>query len=284
MVQPFVRSLGDGWSVMLDRLGDLRADRDGGLAIELARHLGTRTAQLHLALASDPTDPAFASERIGPGDIRRWSDELSVALARTIGDLHDRAADLSADLARDIRRLRPDDPGFAARRAGFGALLGVAKTRVHGDYHLGQTLVTPDGDVVLLDFEGEPARPLEERRQKTSPLKDVAGMLRSFGYARAATARAGREPLSSEMSDRLARWEGEARRAFVEAYLAETRPAGAAFVPSDDAAFAAAVAAWELDKAVYEVNYELSNRPDWLDLPLSTLVGSIRDARDGPGR
>ena len=276
MAQPFVPSVGDGWQVMLDRLtATLDADADSTPdddAVALARRLGQRTAQLHLALAGDPSDPAFAPEPISAADADRWAGDLAAAVDRTIADLHARAESLPSLLRDHLLRLRPDDPELTGRSASFVALVGIAKTRVHGDYHLGQTLVTADGDVVILDFEGEPARPLAERRAKTSPLKDVAGMLRSFAYARAAAQRTASRSLPPASEARPGAWEAAARAAFLDAYLAETRPARAPFLPTDAAAFHAALAAWELDKAVYEVNYELNNRPDWLALPLASLL------------
>jgi maltose alpha-D-glucosyltransferase/alpha-amylase len=120
---------------------------------------------------------------------------------------------------------------------------------------------------VLLDFEGEPARTITERRAKTAPMKDVADMLRSFGYARGMAARS---PGADHAQ--LEAWEGSARQAFLEGYRGEVARSEVALVPADDAAFAEAVAAWELAKAIYEVRYELGNRPDWLDVPLGTLV------------
>ena len=283
MAQPFVASQGDGWTVMLGRLAAHLKERSAGAgstpALDLADRLGRRTAQLHVALAGDPSDPAFSPEPIDDSDIRRWMDDLSAALDRTLSDLQARADRLPAALQDAVRTSGSAKSGLTKRVACFRLLAGATKTRVHGDYHLGQILVTPEDDVVILDFEGEPARPLPERRAKTSPLKDVAGMLRSFGYARGAAARAdagGLDPV--EVDHRLRAWEREARARFTQTYLAEARAAGAKFLPAtgDDPAadgpFLDAVAAWELDKAVYEVNYELNNRPDWLELPLSTLL------------
>jgi maltose alpha-D-glucosyltransferase/alpha-amylase len=161
-----------------------------------------------------------------------------------------------------------------SRSVGFERLVGALKTRVHGDYHLGQTLRTTSGDFVILDFEGEPQRPIAERRAKTSPLKDVAGMLRSFGYARGAAERDAfargddRESLRAD----LVAWERSARRAFLASYVVTSRRGGARYLPSSDDDLRQAVAAWELDKALYEVNYELNNRPDWLALPLSAVI------------
>ena len=129
------------------------------------------------------------------------------------------------------------------------------RIRCHGDYHLGQTLVA-DGDVVILDFEGEPARPIAERREKSSPLRDVAGMLRSFAYA-------------AQVSGRGASWEESVATAFLDGYRAAADHAE--FLP-DDAGFATLLEAFVLDKTLYELGYELNNRPDWVALPLAALA------------
>jgi trehalose synthase-fused probable maltokinase len=155
-------------------------------------------------------------------------------------------------------------PDVAPALAG---LRGRVKTRHHGDFHLGQTLRRPDGDWVVIDFEGEPLRPLEERRRKHTPLRDVAGMLRSFGYA-AATAPA------------AAGWEQQAREAFVTGYRART--AGAPFAPDREADFRQAVAAFEVEKAAYEVLYEASHRPQWLPIPLRGLASAAARLRAAP--
>jgi maltose alpha-D-glucosyltransferase/alpha-amylase len=172
------------------------------------------------------------------------------------------------------------------RTNGYRDELSTLRIRVHGDYHLGQTLRTPDGDWAIIDFEGEPARSLEERRQRTSVLKDVAGMLRSFAYARGAAERAAEASSAPdrEARSRLGVWESGARRAFLEGYRQALVAAGMRFVPEDDTAFARAVTAWELDKALYEVAYEARNRPDWLKLPLRSLLPDLIDqAADSAG-
>jgi trehalose synthase-fused probable maltokinase len=155
--------------------------------------------------------------------------------------------------------------------AGYDAELGLPRIRTHGDLHLGQTLRT-DNDWVILDFEGEPARPVEERRERASVLKDVAGMLRSFAYARGASALAipseGREMAES----RLQAWESAARGAYLAAYRQAVADSRTRLVPESEEGFARALRAWELDKALYEVAYEARNRPTWLAIPLAALT------------
>jgi maltose alpha-D-glucosyltransferase/alpha-amylase len=242
VAQGLVKGGRDGWQWILERL-----DRgDGGL--EALRRLGRRTAELHLALAAPTPDPAFGTEPIGPDDISAWTAALERQVAAA------RAAAAGPPL--------PDLPAGAGDA--LAGLLGAAKIRHHGDFHLGQTLVLGDGeDFMVIDFEGEPLRPLEERRRKHTPLRDVAGMLRSFAYAAAASARAGRD---------VGGWEADARTAFVQGYRAAA--GGAAFLPSSPKAFARAVAALELEKAAYEVVYEANNRPDWLEIPLRGLLSA----------
>ncbi len=279
MVQAFSPSLGDAWSFTLHRLQEAVAfgeesgpggEHSNSVPLtEAARLLGQRTGELHVALSSVHDDDAFAPEPITAEDVDRWSSALRTDLNDVLGELSSRTGRLPHGVAE---RLEAGDVAASAepRIQGFAALVGLEKTRVHGDYHLGQVLWTPSSDFVILDFEGEPARTLEERRRKTSPLKDVAGMLRSFAYAGAATRLASPNALGS--AEAVTRsWEQRARAAFLAGYSAETVAKGAGFVPSDQGRLARALSAWELDKVVYEVHYELNNRPDWLHLPLEAL-------------
>ena len=279
MVQAFSPSLGDAWSIILHRLQEAVAtagtngttgERDGSDAlVDAARLLGQRTGQLHVALASVQDDAAFAPEPIAADDVERWSDRLRSDLNQVLSELNTQSERL---LPLAVERLVTGAiaASVAPRLHGFAALVGEEKTRVHGDYHLGQVLWTPSGDFVILDFEGEPARSLDERRLKTSPLKDVAGMLRSFAYAGAATRLLDPESFPFAVPT-TRRWEQQARAAFLTGYQEETVAKGARFVPADPERFARALDAWELDKIVYEVHYELNNRPGWLHLPLEAL-------------
>jgi maltose alpha-D-glucosyltransferase/alpha-amylase len=145
------------------------------------------------------------------------------------------------------------------------------KTRYHGDLHLGQVLVAQD-DFIIVDFEGEPERSLEERRAKASVLRDVAGMLRSFSYA-AHAALLRREPTASLAEadlKALADWEASARRFFLEGYRRPTQ--GVASVPADAADFDAMLDLFLIEKPLYELRYEIANRPDWLEIPLRGLM------------
>jgi predicted trehalose synthase len=246
MVSEMVGGARDGWRWLLGRLAA------GDAALPALRTLGRRTAELHLALASDPREPAFAPEPITSADVAAWTEEVQRQLdaARTA---------LGGQLPAGVAE-RVDATGLAG-------LAGGVKLRHHGDFHLGQTLAIDDGaDFAIIDFEGEPLRPLAERRGKHTPLRDVAGLLRSLGYAAAsAPAPPG--------------WEAAAREAFVSAYR---QTAGAApFVPATASALARALAVLEVEKAAYEVVYEANNRPDWVAIPVRGLVSAMAALRSG---
>jgi maltose alpha-D-glucosyltransferase/alpha-amylase len=251
-VQAFVPSVGDAWGWITERIGDPEI-RDR--TIEAAGTLGARTGQMHIALASGASD-AFAPE------------EATAAYAEAV------RAEALAELSDTIEQLRQRGVGGAD---GLGAALeyaldalrgiqGTMITRIHGDYHLGQVLRTDNEDFAILDFEGEPTRSLAERRAKASPLRDVAGMLRSFDYA-AETARraAGGDTAAIDA------WYGSSREAFLDGYDAVVRDNPVLMRGWDQDARASALAALELHKALYEVRYELGNRPDWLEIPLNAL-------------
>ena len=243
VLQEYVTGARDGWRFMLDRL------RAGDAALDALRRLGTRTAELHTALATPTSDSAFGADPITAADVAAWGDAVRRQVAA----------------AREAARGRslPEVPDVGGP-AGLGGLVGRAKIRHHGDFHLGQTLAIDDGrDFAIIDFEGEPLRPLEERRRKHTPLRDVAGMLRSIDYAAAS---AGLAPLERR------RWEADARATYLAAYRAGTT--GARFVPDGDDAFTRAVAVLEVEKAAYEIVYEANNRPDWIEIPLGGFVSA----------
>jgi len=233
-----------------------------GMYIEGAQQLGRRTAELHLALASDSSVPAFAPEPFTKDDVARLAAQAIGQLNAIRGSIGDR---VFQGLERRLHRLRDGQNGRPMR-------LATARTRIHGDLHLGQVLWS-EGDFYLIDFEGEPARTLEERRRKDSPLKDVAGMLRSFGYA-AYAALFARSAGRAEDVDRLegwARaWQTWVGASFLKGYLAA---AGVApFLPEDPVQRASLLNLFLIDKALYELKYELDNRPDWVRIPLRGLA------------
>lgn len=268
VAQEFIVSQGDGWALALRALREAR----GQWLIEAARALGRLTAELHVALASDAGEPAFAPEPVTTEDLEAWRGGVLVRLARAKRALEAALAGLPPAERARARAVLEDRGALAAPAEQLRALAAeqLVKTRFHGDYHLGQVLLADDGWVVL-DFEGEPLRPLAERRAKGSPLRDVAGMLRSFDYARRTVEREVGPAAGSE----LAAWAAGARAALLEAYLERVGSAG--FVPSRRADAEDAIAAFELEKAAYELEYELRNRPDWVGIPLAYLADLLRE-------
>ncbi len=244
-----------------------------GPYLAAARLLGQRTAELHLALAADRDDPAFAPEPLTAGEVVEASRRMTAHAQQIVGMLEqsfDRLSPAAAPLARQVIGAREE---ISARLAALEDRRPIVeKIRVHGDFHLGQVLWS-QGDFVILDFEGEPARSLEERRAKQLAAKDVAGMLRSFSYAAIAglNAFAGARAAEVERLQPWARiWQGWSAALYMEGYRAAS--AGASFVPSDGSVFDALLNVFLLDKAMYELGYELNHRPDWLPIPLTGIV------------
>jgi maltose alpha-D-glucosyltransferase/alpha-amylase len=270
LAQAFVDNQGDGWTWMLQRLARLAAGESADEK-QAVQGLGQRTAELHIAL-SESGNAAFAPELAGPAMIAREIERTRDATVAAVALLLEREASLPSSIQSKVREIFPALLSLAGSAEGYRVELGVPRVRVHGDYHLGQTLRTPDDDWVIIDFEGEPARSVAERRQKTSVLKDVAGMLRSFAYARGVTER---NSPGAEGAQRLMCWEKEARQSFIAAYRETLRAAESKLAPTADRDFDQALAAWEFDKAVYEITYEAQNRPDWLRIPLSSLLPAI---------
>jgi maltokinase len=246
ILQRFVPSAGDGWQLALDTL----ADEPGWLPAHAGR-LGEVTAALHTALAADATDPAFAPEEPSAEALALLAASVDEEIEQVFLALPELPAlEPIAGRGEEIRdRLR-----MLAHAGSPGHII-----RHHGDYHLGQVLWTDEGDWLVLDFEGEPARALPERRRKRSPLRDVAGMLRSFAYVSSAA------PLLRDV-EVSAGWEDECRSSFLETYYEHVDPR---LLPiGGRPAAERLLAIFELEKAVYELKYELDNRPDWLSIPV----------------
>ena len=259
------------------RLGAAAADLDAaareavGAYLEAARTLGHQTAALHLALARG-TDEALAPQPMTAEDVlvargghARTREPCAGAVWPTGRRCSTRPQRERADASS-----RRSPRCSTARRAGT-ARLNATKTRCHQDYHLGQLLWT-GARYALLDFEGEPARPLTDRRRKRSPLTDVAGMLRSYSYAAWSASSPGAAHTAPTRSNgRHGRRYGKRReRRIPVAYLADTR--GASFIPRDGEQVAALLELLMIDKALYELDYELNNRPDWLPVPIEGLL------------
>jgi trehalose synthase-fused probable maltokinase len=215
--------------------------------------LGQVTGEMHSVLGSDPNDPAFCPETPSAEALALLTATVDEEIERVFVDLPEDDERLSPILGRgeevrDILRMLTH-PGTG------GKLI-----RTHGDYHLGQTLWSAD-DWVIIDFEGEPARSIAERRRKRSPLRDVAGMLRSFAYAASVASLV-------HGVDVPEAWEDEAREQFLDGYLSTV---DVMLLPSGQGAIERLLAVFELEKAVYELRYELDNRPDWVQIPVAGI-------------
>jgi trehalose synthase-fused probable maltokinase len=241
---------GGGWELTVESLSD-----DPSWLPERAWRLGEVTAGLHGALAAHEGDQSFVPEEPSSESLQLFAAAIDEEISATFGGLpEDDALGAVAHRAEDLRDL-------VHELAAVGPA-GLA-IRTHGDYHLGQVLWSTGADWVVIDFEGEPARSLPERRRKRSPLRDLAGMTRSFAYAADAS-------LLLFGVEAPAGWVEACREAFVEGYLAS---ADERLLPPSRAGFDRLLALFELEKLVYELRYEARNRPDWASIP---IVGMLR--------
>jgi maltose alpha-D-glucosyltransferase/alpha-amylase len=254
------------------------ANKTIGGYLDSARLLGRRTAELHLALASDPSDPAFAPEHISPQDQRSIYQSLNGLAMRSLELLRSQLNRLPEDAKDEARRVLELEARIAqALRAFLARRVTTSRIRVHGDYHLGQVLYTGH-DFVIIDFEGEPSRSLYERRLKRLALRDVAGMLRSFSYAGQAALRT--EQLQAPASPRLESWArfwvDSVSAAFLRSYL--TTAGNASFVPQTTEDLDLQLSTMLLEKALYELRYELNSRPEWVRIPLRGILEVVNPA------
>jgi maltokinase len=255
ILQEFVRDGIDGWELALDELESAPERFIGRL-----RRLGEVTGDMHAVLGSDSQDPNFCAETPSVESLGLLTATVDEQIERIFLALpDDEQVEPIAGRGEEVReQLR-----MLTHAGSIGKII-----RHHGDFHLGQTLWSDDrSDWVILDFEGEPARPLPERRRKRSPLRDVAGMVRSFAYVVSAAEilRGIRAP---------AGWEHRARGAFLEGYF-ET--VDATLLPSSQEAVHRLLMVFELEKAVYELRYELDNRPDWVRIPVAGIQRLIEE-------
>jgi maltokinase len=254
VAQELVHDGRDGWELVLDLLAH-EPDR----ALEDLAELGTVIGRMHTMLGSDITDPDFAPDDPGEEGLALLTATIDEEIERVFLDLPD-ASEAVAPIAGRGEEVR-DRLQLMSHVVVGGKLI-----RHHGDLHLGQTLRTPDRWVVL-DFEGEPARPLIDRRRKRSPLRDVAGMLRSFAYAASASRILRDAPVPDA-------WERAARDRFLDGYFTEV---DAGLLPASEAGIRQLLAIFELEKAVYELRYELNNRPDWVRIPVSGIARLLQE-------
>lgn len=288
MMQELVPGAADAWGYALETATPWFTARemprgDPPLAADAAK-IGRITRELHETLASDDDLPDFAPEAATGEEVDEWAEatrrqveEALDLLARQLaggsgatGIPQERLAEARAILARREHYLSHieelvdeigDDAGFI--------------TRHHGDYHLGQLLRSSSGEFMIIDFEGEPSRPLAQRRRKASPLRDVAGMLRSFAYAGATLASGAGAPREmGERELRAGRWERAIRGAFLAAYLGEARDEeeDSGVLPEDPQSVKAVLALFEMEKVFYELAYELNNRPAWSWIPMRGIA------------
>jgi maltokinase len=253
VVQRFVPNARDGWELALDELAD-----DPERFVTRLRDLGAVIGRMHTVLASDPTDPAFAPEEPSDESLALLTATIDEEIERVFLELPDsEAVEPIIGHAAEVR----DRLQLLSHVGARGKLI-----RTHGDLHLGQTMLGDDRWVVL-DFEGEPARPLIERRRKRSPLRDVAGMLRSFAYAASASDMQRGNPAPEG-------WEERAREAFLGGYLEAVDPV---LLPPGEAPTRTMLSIFELEKAVYELRYELNNRPDWVGIPVAGIARLLEE-------
>ncbi|MBI2818626.1 MAG: maltose alpha-D-glucosyltransferase [Acidobacteria bacterium] len=300
MLQALVENWGDGWETTLTELGryyeqccpgdrnldtpvcapsaffdlaktelDQKACETIGIYYDAAVALGRRTAEMHLALSSPTDDPAFAPEPFTAGDRARLARVLREDATSVFNLLKENLARLPDELIEQAGSLLSQRGKVWARLGELETLpLDCLKIRIHGDFHLGQVLRVAN-DFMVLDFEGEPARSLEERRAKQLVLKDVAGMLRSFSYAAHAAllTHAARIPAEYSRLEPWAKsWECTVSAVFLRSY--RLTAAGAAFLPAEPDHFRRLLEIYLLDKALYELSYEINNRPAWVCIPL----------------
>ncbi|MHB1250370.1 MAG: alpha-amylase, partial [Polaromonas sp.] len=250
---------------------ELPQDVHGAYLAVIAK-LGERTAQLHLAFAQRSDDPAFAPETLGPADMARYRAQATDEARATFVLLEAGISRLPDDARNDAQALLAQRDLVLSRIESCTAETPAAlKTRYHGDFHLGQVLLAKN-DVVIIDFEGEPARSFEERRAKQSPLRDVAGMLRSFSYAQwSALRHVAQDAQALDKLAPLARaWETEVRQTFLQDY---DQVAGNAGIYQSLDPERGLLGLFELEKALYELRYEIGNRPDWVRIPLLGILG-----------
>lgn len=256
-LQEYVPNEGDGWSWLLGQL--IQPVRRENL-LEPVRQLGTRTGEMHLALSNQSDNPAFAPEEIG-------ENEAQAIIRRVISEMEASVEGLTHHLqSQEIERLHK---GLGTMMGDAWSLVGTMLIRVHGDYHLGQTLRTSEGDFAIIDFEGEPSRTMEERRRKLPALKDVAGMVRSLDYAGATLLQQTEDP--QERAE-VAGWVNTATEVYIAAYRKAIAESELPLVPGSDEAFASVLNLMIAEKALYELRYEMNNRPEWLWIPLGALL------------
>lgn len=300
ILQEFIGNQGDGWTFTLEYLTHLLDEFDAARPPDhknywrLIDALAERVGELHKAFALDVDDPAFSPVPVAEADARGWEGQIVTLAAEARQRLNEvlRSGTLAGEIGATARRLLENWPQIEQRcSVPAEALAATVKTRIHGDLHLGQ-VIAADDDFFILDFEGDLLRSTEARRAKSSPLRDVAGIVRSLDYAgcTALNTRGEADPdLLSAQRELIGKWRQETTVHFLDAY--RHAAADCRSVPQTAEAFSAVLDAFLLEKVLYEVGYEAANRPDWLRCPLATLdrllggraaMGAIPEDRDLP--
>jgi maltose alpha-D-glucosyltransferase/alpha-amylase len=303
ILQAFVANQGDAWqytmnsiSSFYNEMASLSVDNSGAISqrdaaknsiagfLESVALLARRTAELHLALASAPAeqDPEFAPEPFDAKFQEGFEQALQELTRRTFYQLRKAHEHLPEGAKKKAAEILADEDHITQRfRAALNKPVNALRTRIHGDYHLGQVLYT-GSDFVIIDFEGEPARPMSQRRLKRSPLQDVAGMLRSFHYAAHAPllAATGTVNITDDNKQNLNDWAEMWTKWVSDRYLEEYLKvaAGGAFLPRTREEIMAMLQLHLLEKAVYELGYELNNRPEWVAIPLEGISRTLKSA------
>jgi maltose alpha-D-glucosyltransferase / alpha-amylase len=285
LLQGYIANQGDGWTHSLEyvqrHLEQYRTTPAGDAVpvnahegyLALMRVLAVRTAELHRALARPTKDPAFAPQPLTRHDIDAYRQRAMEEARNALGMLKSALDQLpAAERDRAGAVLNLSEQVSARIEALASQVPRGLKIRIHGDYHLGQVLVTRN-DFVIIDFEGEPGHSLEQRSAKHSPLRDVAGMLRSFSYVQHSALRnlAHNEAEGVKLAPLARAWEVEVRAAFLSAYDAAARDAKL-YGPEAPQAGSGLLGLFELEKALYELRYELGNRPGWAGIPLQGIL------------
>ena len=296
ILQRFVENQGDAWQYTIEYLArDLEglheeqplAPETGGTAmahesyLAQARLLGQRTGEMHRALLTPTDDPAFSPEPVSDDDVAQWSDKIATLAASSLDALRKSSSLTPATQTLAKELLDREQEALVLLQQPLGDMTGAVRCRIHGDYHLGQVLLA-QGDFFIVDFEGEPERPLTERRMKVSPLKDVAGMIRSFDYAAAFALRNVADKLAGPMEQHAARlqaWAQAAIKGFLDGHSEAIATTQA--LPTDQQAAQKLLRLFVMEKVFYEIGYELANRPAWVEIPLKALLRLLDESRPG---
>jgi trehalose synthase-fused probable maltokinase len=287
IVHAFVANRGDAWTWSADRIGifldavaEGSEERDKSLTarrdyLQWMRRLGCRVAEMHRGLASRSELAAFKPEPIDEGDLDFWTADIVQRAARVCSKL-ERASLSENDRVLVERLIRVEPALFDYASSLIRPSLGRCKIRHHGDLHLGQVLVADD-DAVIIDFEGEPSRPLAERRRKAPAARDVAGLQRSLDYAAMAARqrRMGEEQLTTSALRTLSTWRDQSMAVFLGAYHEAIGPS--VLWPDRTEDSKTLLNFFLLEKALYEVEYELSYRPTWLAVPLQGVLRTLEE-------